>query len=145
MLQRRRLKRIRPIAFGGRGVTGSTVGNFNQPCGLYSSLASLCGYQRSRAAPKSRPRVQLLQSGDFKFESPRSSTQHLCLNPGLSTWATRLQSPCGVVRSTRHPVTVEIAGSNPVEGAGTARYANRQSGEAQTFANVCGFDSHPCY
>ena len=27
----------------------------------------------------------------------------------------------------------------------TARYANRQSGEAQTFVNVCGFDSHPCY
>jgi hypothetical protein len=27
----------------------------------------------------------------------------------------------------------------------TARYANRQSGEAQTFVNVCGFNSHPCY
>ena len=27
----------------------------------------------------------------------------------------------------------------------TARYANRQSGEAQTFVNVCGFESHPCY
>ena len=26
-----------------------------------------------------------------------------------------------------------------------ARYANRQSGEAQTFVIVCGFDSHPCY
>lgn len=25
-----------------------------------------------------------------------------------------------------------------------ARYANWQSGEAQTFAD-CGFDSHPCY
>ena len=26
-----------------------------------------------------------------------------------------------------------------------ARYANRQSGEAQTFVIVCGFDSLPCY
>ena len=26
-----------------------------------------------------------------------------------------------------------------------ARYANRKSGEAQTFVIVCGFDSHPCY
>ena len=26
-----------------------------------------------------------------------------------------------------------------------ARYANRQSDEAQTFVIVCGFDSHPCY
>ena len=26
-----------------------------------------------------------------------------------------------------------------------ARYANWQSGEAQTFVIVCGFDSHPCY
>ena len=26
----------------------------------------------------------------------------------------------------------------------TARYANRQSGEAQTLV-TCGFDSHPCY
>src|SRR5262249_15932557 len=26
-----------------------------------------------------------------------------------------------------------------------ARYANRQSGQAQTLVNVCGFDSHPCY
>ena len=27
----------------------------------------------------------------------------------------------------------------------TARYANWQSGEAQTFVIVCGFDSHPCH
>ncbi len=26
-----------------------------------------------------------------------------------------------------------------------ARYANRQSGQAQTLVIVCGFDSHPCY
>jgi len=30
-------------------------------------------------------------------------------------------SPCGAVRSARHPVTVEIAGSNPVGGAMTIR------------------------
>jgi hypothetical protein len=48
----------------------------------------------------------------------------------------------------RHPVTVEIVGSNPIEDASRnrdrARYANRQSGEAQTFV-VCGFDSHSCH
>src|SRR5438094_1618094 len=26
-----------------------------------------------------------------------------------------------------------------------ARYANRESGQAQTLVMVCGFDSHPCY
>ena len=36
-------------------------------------------------------------------------------------------------------------GSNPIGDAEMARYANRQSGEAQTFVIVCGFDSHPCY
>ena len=35
-------------------------------------------------------------------------------------------------------------GSNPVGDASIARYANWQSGEAQTFV-ICGFDSHPCY
>ena len=48
----------------------------------------------------------------------------------------------------RHPVTVEIVGSNPIEDAwrdrDRARYANGQSGEAQTFV-VCGFDSHSCH
>jgi hypothetical protein len=36
-------------------------------------------------------------------------------------------------------------GSNPIGDAYKARYANRQSGEAQTFVIVCGFDSLPCY
>ena len=42
--------------------------------------------------------------------------------------------PRGAAWSARHPVTVEVAGSNPVGDAGirTARYANRQSGQAQT-------------
>jgi hypothetical protein len=36
-------------------------------------------------------------------------------------------------------------GSNPIEDAfDAARYANWQSGEAQTFA-TCGFDSRPCH
>ena len=44
--------------------------------------------------------------------------------------------------------------SPPCQGGGrgfksrrgrSARYANRKSGEAQTFVIVCGFDSHPCY
>ena len=39
-------------------------------------------------------------------------------------------------------------GSNPIGGAesdvkATARYANRQSGQAQTLV-TCGFDSHSC-
>jgi hypothetical protein len=51
------------------------------------------------------------------------------------------RSPCGAARSARLPVTQEVAGSSPVEGAETTvRYANRQSGEVQTFV-ICGFDS----
>src|SRR6516162_8333306 len=83
--------------------------------------------------------------------------------------------PRGAVWSARHPVTVEIMGSNPIGDAAkkgrkmkeeggitngrpvlfilhpsafmfpTARYAKRQSGQAQTLVIVCGFDSHPCY
>ena len=33
----------------------------------------------------------------------------------------------------------------PLSTLDPARYANWQSGEAQTFVIVCGFDSHPCY
>ena len=39
-------------------------------------------------------------------------------------------------RSARRLVTPEAVGSNPIEGAFEARYANRQSGEAQTFVIV---------
>ena len=46
------------------------------------------------------------------------------------------ERPRGAVRSARHAVNVEIAGSNPVEGAFAARYANRQSGQAQTLVIV---------
>jgi hypothetical protein len=61
-------------------------------------------------------------------------------------------SPRGAARSARHPVKVEIVGSNPIGGAGVvqiseskeARYANRQSGQAQTLV-TCGFDSHSCH
>ena len=64
--------------------------------------------------------------------------------------------PRGAARSARLPVTQEDQSGHPCPiGARvqipsgtldkTARYANRQSGEAQTFVNVCGFDSHPCY
>ena len=49
--------------------------------------------------------------------------------------------PRGAAWSARDPVTVEIAGSNPAGDAlKTARYANWQSGQAQTLVN-CGFDS----
>ena len=42
----------------------------------------------------------------------------------LSRWRTRVRIPPGTL---------------------LARYANRQSGQAQTLVIVCGFDSHPCY
>ena len=56
-------------------------------------------------------------------------------------------------RSARLPVTQEdhrcaaVPGFKSHRGRSNskARYANRQSGEAQTFVIVCGFDSHPCY
>lgn len=35
----------------------------------------------------------------------------------------------GAVRSARHPVTVEIVGSNPIERADTARYAIGKAAE----------------
>jgi hypothetical protein len=41
--------------------------------------------------------------------------------------------PRGAARSARQPVTLEIVGSNPTGDARPARYANRQSGEAQNF------------
>lgn len=52
--------------------------------------------------------------------------------------------PRGAVWSARHAVNVEIAGSNPVEGAEMARYANPAE---RRISNVrgCGFDSLPCY
>ena len=51
------------------------------------------------------------------------------------------QWPRGAAWSACLPVTQEIVGSNPIEVAWKmARYANRQSGEAQTFV-MCGFDS----
>jgi hypothetical protein len=58
--------------------------------------------------------------------------------------------PRRAARSARHPVKVEIVGSNPIGGARfqsaneSARYANWQSGQAQTLA-ICGFDSHSCH
>ena len=46
--------------------------------------------------------------------------------------------PRGAAWSARHSVTVEITGSNPVGDAcyRSARYANRKSGEAQTFVTL---------
>lgn len=59
--------------------------------------------------------------------------------PALGTLQT---CPRGAARSARLPVTQEVVGSNPIGDAlTTARYANRKSGEAQTFVIVCGFDS----
>ena len=47
------------------------------------------------------------------------------------------QWPRGAAWSARLPVTQEIVGSNPIEVAWKmARYANRQSGEAQTFVTA---------
>jgi hypothetical protein len=53
--------------------------------------------------------------------------------------------PHGAVRSARLVVNQKATGSNPVGGAEAARYANRQSGQAQTLVIVCGFDSHSCH
>jgi hypothetical protein len=58
-----------------------------------------------------------------------------------------LSRPRRAARSARHPVKVEIMGSNPIGGARLikpARYANWQSDQAQTLAS-CGFDSHSCH
>ncbi len=44
--------------------------------------------------------------------------------------------PRRAARSARHPVTVKIVGSNPIEGASNAEYANRQSGQAQTLVSL---------
>ena len=44
--------------------------------------------------------------------------------------------PRGAAWSARLPVTQEIVGSNPIGDAAMARYANRQSDEAQTFMIV---------
>jgi hypothetical protein len=60
---------------------------------------------------------------------------------------TTTQCPRGAVRSARLPVKEKVTGSNPVGGARSirpARYANRQSGRAQTSV-TCGFDSHSCH
>jgi hypothetical protein len=56
-------------------------------------------------------------------------------NDGPPEARSGIVGPRGAARSARHPVTVEIVGSNPTEDAcvGT-RYANWQSDEAQTFA-----------
>ena len=89
----------------------------------------------------------------------RQSADHLGLEPGM-LWVRVPPEPLKSIRprgaawSARHPVTVEITGSNPVGDAGAglrpeaggcreflppascppaAPYANRQSGEAQTF------------
>ena len=60
----------------------------------------------------------------------------------LRTWSFVLFiRPRGAAWSARRPVKAKIAGSNPA-GDAAARYANRESDEAQTFAIVCGFDSH---
>ena len=76
----------------------------------------------------------------------RQSADHLGLEPGM-LWV-RVPpellnySSRGAVRSARHPVTVEIVGSSPIERAELGAVRNWQSGEAQTFV-VGGFDSHP--
>ena len=76
----------------------------------------------------------------------RQLADHLGLEPGMP-WVrlppeplqriTNDQWPRGAAWSARLPVTQEIVGSNPIEVAGRmARYANRQSGEAQTFVTA---------
>lgn len=46
----------------------------------------------------------------------------------LSRWRSRVRVPLGTLSEFS-----------------MARYANRQSGEAQNFVIVCGFNSHPCH
>ena len=78
----------------------------------------------------------------------RQSADHPCLNQGmlwvqlppgplqLSSWSSLECSP---------PCHGGDHGFKSHRGRSAARYANRQSGQAQTLVIVCGFDSHPCY
>ena len=97
-------------------------------------------------------RREAVVAGGCRFDSSPGHgpvgklADHLGLEPGM-LWVRvppgpfETDRPRGAAWSARLPVTQEIAGSNPVEGAWKkARYANRQSGQAQTLV-VCGFDS----
>lgn len=69
----------------------------------------------------------------------RQPAERLGLNPSVCGFDSRLghlmtTCPRGAARSARHPVTVEIVGSNPIEDAFfMTRYAIWQSNEAQIF------------
>ena len=66
MLQRRRLKRIRPIASWGRGVTGSTADFGHRRAAL---VAVRCGFESLR--PYSLARSSAVQSGSLISSRPR--------------------------------------------------------------------------
>ena len=90
-----------------------------------------------------------LNPRDCRFDScsghirlGRQLADHLGLEPGM-LWVRippellKLKlRPRGAAWSARLPVTQEIVGSNPIGDASTARYANRKSGEAQTFVTL---------
>ena len=100
--------------------------------------------QRQRLLVHTQETMVQLHPGPLRLG--RQPADHLGLEPGM-LWVrlppeplrtiTNDQWPRGAAWSARLPVTQEIAGSNPVEVAWKmARYANRQSGEAQTFVTA---------
>jgi hypothetical protein len=119
-----------------------------------SSLAASAPIKQSRGLAATTPGPHPGNGGSSPSGTTSALIRQLAERLGLNPSVCRFDSclghqslttrPRGAARSARHPVTVEIVGSNPIGDASIARYANWQSGEAQTFA-VCGFDSHPCY
>ena len=70
---------------------------------------------------------------ECEFESHRCySTEKIC--PRRAAW------------SARHPVTVEIVGSNPIGGAENSKRRGSPTAEASGLSpECCGFESHPRY
>jgi hypothetical protein len=101
------------------------------------------------------PRDSRFDSSSGHIGLGRQLADHLALEPSASTaypfpndealgccgfefhlsYCNKLR-PRGAAWSARLPVTQEIVGSNPIGDASIARYANRQSGEAQTFVSL---------
>jgi hypothetical protein len=88
------------------------------------------------------PRDSRFDSSSGHIRLGRQLADHLGLEPGM-LWVRippellqRKLCSRGAAWSARLPVTQEIVGSNPIGDASIARYANRKSGEAQTFATL---------
>ena len=76
--------------------------------------------------------------GKCEVRSVKEEIRGLCsaLLSSFTLHSSNFICPRGAARSARLPVTQEIVGSNPIGDAALARYANRQSDEAQTFMIV---------